>query len=285
MTDFSRYLIASDIDGTYLSYGGSELVQRNIDALEHFRAGGGLFTLSTGRIACTMDPGIPMLRETINAPAVLSNGAVLYDFHKDECYDETLIDEQDVNEILQLLLSIKLPGEHIQLSARNAMYFDESNEAIERYVAPAKPGTIHFSAPDTWPRDTVYKLIAHGSDEKMAALRQTLKERFGDRIGTTASAPRSLEIQTGSCNKAVGLEKLRRHVGEDRILIACGDYLNDLEMLMAADISVCPANAHEKVKAICDYELCHCKDGLIADIIEKIEAGELTVPPHKRRVK
>ena len=285
MTDFSRYLIASDIDGTYLSFGGSELIPRNLEALERFRAGGGLFTLSTGRIACTTDPGVPMLRETINAPAVLSNGAVLYDFHKNECYDETLIDEQDVNEILALIRSIKLPGEHIQLSTRDAMYFDETNEAIERYVAPARPGTIHFSSPDTWPRNTAYKLIAHGSDEKLAALKETLRERFGDRIGTTASGPHGLEIQPGSCNKAVGLEKLRRHVGGDRILIACGDYLNDLEMLMAADIAVCPENAHDAVKAICDYQLCHCEQGLIADIIEKIEAGELTVPKHKRRMK
>ena len=58
-------------------------------------------------------------------------------------------------------------------------------------------------------------------------------------------------------------------------MIACGDFENDIEMLAAADISVCPANACDKVKAIADYQLCSCGEGLIADIIEGLENGTL----------
>ena len=43
----------------------------------------------------------------------------------------------------------------------------------------------------------------------------------------------------------------------------------------AADVAVCPENAMDAVKEIANYTLCHCKDGLIADVIEKIEAGEI----------
>jgi hydroxymethylpyrimidine pyrophosphatase-like HAD family hydrolase len=60
-----------------------------------------------------------------------------------------------------------------------------------------------------------------------------------------------------------------------RTLIACGDYENDIPMLKAADIAICPANAMDEVKKICDFVLCDCDEGLIADIIEHIEAGKI----------
>ena len=47
MRDFSDFLIASDLDGTFLCEG--QAVARNLAALERFRAGGGIFTIATGR--------------------------------------------------------------------------------------------------------------------------------------------------------------------------------------------------------------------------------------------
>ena len=41
-------------------------------------------------------------------------------------------------------------------------------------------------------------------------------------------------------------------------------------MLKSADIAVCPSNALESVKRICDFCLCDHDEGLIADIAEKI---------------
>ena len=45
----------------------------------------------------------------------------------------------------------------------------------------------------------------------------------------------------------------------------------DLEMLRAADVAVCPENAIDSVKEICDLCLCDHKQGVIADLIEHIE--------------
>ena len=107
MVDFSRYLIASDIDGTYIAPDGS-LVQRNLDAIARFRAGGGLFTVSSGRIACTIHPNIPLIPETLNAPAILSNGAVLYDFHTGEYADETFLSEAGCREVISFFEDISI---------------------------------------------------------------------------------------------------------------------------------------------------------------------------------
>ena len=58
--------------------------------------------------------------------------------------------------------------------------------------------------------------------------------------------------------------------GENVTLIACGDYVNDIEMLKDADVSVCPENAHEQVKGICDLKLCKNTDGLIDALVSYI---------------
>ena len=273
--DFSRYMIASDIDGTYLAP-GSLLVQRNLDALARFRANGGLFTLSSGRIACTIHPNIPLIKETLNAPAVLSNGALLHNFETGESFEETFIDERDSHEILAFLLE-HCKEDILQLSAREGMFFNGETESIRRYVAPCAPGTIFFTSSENWPLTHVYKFVLRQTPERLSEIRTLFFERFGDRFVVTTSGKTMLEIQCKDCNKAFGVAKLRRYVADanDRILIACGDFENDIEMLQAADISVCPANACDKVKAIADYELCSCGEGLIADIIEGIENGTL----------
>lgn len=275
MTDFSRYLIASDIDGTYIAPDGS-LVQRNLDAIARFRAGGGLFTLSSGRIACTIHPNIPLIPETLNAPAVLSNGALLYDFRTGDYADETFLDERDCHELLAFFAE-HTPDAILQLSAREGMFFNGETERIHRYVDPSFPGTIFFCAVDKWPLSHAYKFVLRETPERLAELRPLLHERFGDRFIVTTSGARMLEVQHRNCNKAIGVEKLRRAVkgAGERIVIACGDFDNDIEMLQAADISVCPANACDKVKAIADYQLCSCGEGLIADIIEGLESGTL----------
>lgn len=284
MTDFSRYLIASDIDGTYLGP-ESVIVARNNEAIARFRAGGGLFTLATGRIPCTMDPHIAGIRELINAPAVVSNGAALYDFQTETASCETILNQDDLDELL-LFLQAHRKGEVYQLSTRRGMFFDGANDRVRRYTAPCRAGTITFAPVAEWPPHIAYKIVLFGDAEHLRALRLKVKEYFGDRFEITASGATLLEIQTRDCTKATGLANLRCATAGhgERILIACGDYDNDLAMLQAADISVCPSNACDKVKAIADYELCHCKDGLIADIIERIEAGELPVKKERKTV-
>lgn len=281
MTDFSRYLIASDIDGTFIAPDGTH-VQRNLDAIARFREGGGLFTISSGRIACTIHPNIPLILETLNAPAVLSNGALLHNFHTGESFAETLIDEADCREILAFFME-HCKDAILQLSAREGMFFNGETESIRRYTAPSFPGTIFFADAVEWPLAHVYKFVLRETPERLAELRPLFYERFGDRFMVTTSSARMMEVQHKDCNKAMGVDKLRHAVKEaqGRIVIACGDFENDLEMLEAADISVCPANACDKIKAIADYEFCSCGEGLIADIIEAIENGTL-VPRGKK---
>ena len=52
----------------------------------------------------------------------------------------------------------------------------------------------------------------------------------------------------------------------------------------AADIAVCPANACDEVKKIADFVLCDHNEGLIADVVAKIESGELKMKKKRNTV-
>ena len=128
-----------------------------------------------------------------------------------------------------------------------------------------------------WPLTNWYKLVCVGAPERIAKMRRDFTAAFGKRFGVTSSSANVLEIQLPHSNKAVGLAKLRALSPEmkSRTVIACGDYENDIPMLKAADIAICPANAMDEVKEICDLVLCHCDEGVIADVIEAIETGRI----------
>lgn len=79
--NFSDILLVSDLDGTFLSHAGKP-VPENMEALRRFKDGGGLFAFASGRVHTNIRSIFPDPAEVCNVPAVLCNGAYLYDFGK-----------------------------------------------------------------------------------------------------------------------------------------------------------------------------------------------------------
>ncbi|WP_368241547.1 HAD family hydrolase, partial [Intestinimonas butyriciproducens] len=77
MGKFEGVLLASDFDDTLVG-SDCEVSRGNREALEYFVREGGRFTVSTGRAHRTFAPYVDAA--PINAPVILSNGALLYDF-------------------------------------------------------------------------------------------------------------------------------------------------------------------------------------------------------------
>jgi hydroxymethylpyrimidine pyrophosphatase-like HAD family hydrolase len=78
-------------------------------------------------------------------------------------------------------------------------------------------------------------------------------------------------MQKKGCSKGNMLRVLKETyeilTGHPIKVYGVGDYENDLSTLSAADVAVCPANAHAAVKGISDMVLCSNDDGVIADLI------------------
>ena len=284
MTDFSEYLIISDLDGTFLDDTGRP-APRNLEAVKRFQAGGGMFTVASGRIHFLVRPTIPNADTLLNAPAVLCNGALLYDFRTSTSFSEEFMPEADVEALLNYFARYE-PEALLRASTRGGIYYDKLTE-------PFSQSAVRFYDPATykiesnvakWPRTGWYKLVAcFPTPEKALAVRLALAAHFWGRFALTTANARTLEVHTANISKAAGIAKLRRLTPEiaERTVIACGDFLNDVEMLQAADIAICPANACQEAKRVADCVLCSNNDGLIADVIEAIEAGRIL--PHKHK--
>lgn len=273
MTDFSRYIIATDMDGTFLNAQG-QFVERNMKAVERFQAGGGLFTFSTGRVHLNIRSAVGDPARILNAPCVMSNGAYLYDFAQKKAVAESLMAEQDVKDLVEV---IRRRYAHVRFRAStvDALRVERTDGLLVRDLTWYDEGAVQVSPIENWPASDWYKIVFRAEEDEILRMREELMAHFGHRFSYTASGAKFLEVQGPGVNKATGLAKLRRICGGDRILIACGDYENDMEMLQAADVAFCPANAMDAVKSVCKRTLCHCNDGLIGDIVELLEKGEL----------
>ena len=100
MGRFDNVLLVSDFDNTLIYTEESllkgipipPLPERNRAALERFMAEGGRFTVATGRALAAFVKYAPLV--PMNAPAVVCNGAAIYDFEKGEYLETAMLDGQ-----------------------------------------------------------------------------------------------------------------------------------------------------------------------------------------------
>ena len=81
-----------------------------------------------------------------------------------------------------------------------------------------------------------------------------------------------LEMLPKGVSKGSALAEYRRLKGmEGCTFVSIGDFDNDIEMIVEADVGACPANAEESVKAKADLVLSRTNDeGAVAELIDYI---------------
>ena len=96
---FKNVLIASDFDGTLKNDDGI-ITPDVIEKIQYFIENGGLFTVCTGRIFQGFHLYSP---EYINAPVLLGNGAMAYDYEKGEVIFNDAIGDEGISAIKDVL--------------------------------------------------------------------------------------------------------------------------------------------------------------------------------------
>ncbi len=309
MPDFSHMLIVTDLDATFFSH-PSRLSPRNIEAIDYFKAHGGRFTAATGRVPQNIRKAIPTCGTLFNAPAITANGAYIYDLSRDRPVLETPLDRRAAEEVLLFVQNLTdRVGMRVSTERGMLVNAHRLVPAILRdmgVIPPSKaaPGTGAYvtadgqpvagladpatvtPAPDSFctvlpledwqgaPDENWYKVVFRGEPADLVATRAAVEAAFPDRFEYNTSSPRFFELQRKGCNKASGLlylSSLFADVDGHRITtVAVGDQENDLPMLRFADISACPSNAMEEVKAVARFQLCHCDEGCIGDLVERL---------------
>lgn len=281
MADFRHTLLVTDLDATFFSH-PSRIAPRNLEAIERFKAAGGRFTASTGRIPPNIRKALPQYATLFNAPAITANGSYIYDLRRETAIHGVPMDPHLVCEVAAFVEALN-PQVGMRVSEGEGILVNASRmvSAILRDLEGQPDHYATILPLSEWdPEGAVwYKIAFRGEYEELCAIRPAVEERFGAYFESNASSPRFFELQAKGCNKASGLRFLADYLAQEEghpiRTVAIGDEENDLAMLRAADVSACPANAIPAVKQVVHREVCHCDEGSIADLIEWLERESL----------
>ena len=283
MKKFRNKLIVTDLDGTFFN-SSRQLVKRNLDAIEYFKENGGLFTIASGREPLTMGSVGPIAATLTNAPAILANGSFTYNFGQKSMHNFMELDYEKATEMLALVRQ-EFPHIGIRISSNGGYYSPHANAFVKQQLAPAMPallagGNYHEAELSDIPHCGWFRVAFNEESDALDALAAYLEPRYSEFFTFCKAEAEIYEFQSIRSTKGLGLDRLRAQlIAEGRaddslVSYAAGDYGNDLELLRHADVPCCPANAIDSVKSIALVHLCHCDDGCIGDLIERIECGE-----------
>ncbi len=273
MGKFDGYIIASDLDGTFLGKNSDE-VGRNVEKIKYFMSNGGRFTFATGRIPAAVVSLLPNCAEYVNFPAVTCNGMLLYDISQGRAVFESYGDSEAIEKLSRFLYE-KYP--HITFRAIGEVEiisFQPDNRYIKQELE-RKELPVRFVPLEQWHREKFLKLTLRDESEFLARIKSEIEKEFEGVFAVFKSGDNLLEVQPVGFSKAAMLSGIREHLrdnGEEVKLVCIGDHENDVEMLKIADIAACPSNAIPEVKRICDVCLCDNDSGAVADLIEYIES-------------
>ena len=270
MKKFENILIASDIDGTIL-WESKYIHPRNLEKLRYFCDNGGHFALSTGRNHLDIFRVTKNLEQFVNAPCILCNGSYLYDKEHD-----AIINAQYLNNdrILQLFYDIKdlFDGVGFRASFAQGFLCATENPIILEQLRDWGLEKLAIVRPlAEFANEKLFKAALLCDDtEKLARLQDYIIRNYSDTFTVTTSGKTIMEVQPLGVSKKTQIIHLKEMYPSCE-LWCIGDFHNDVEMLLGADVAVCPENAVDAVKEISHLQVCHCRDGAVADMIDEIE--------------
>ena len=269
--DIRKTLLITDMDGTFLP--ASKIPgKRTLEAVERFMSLGGRFSIATGRAIQAANQYFDKVR--VNAPIIMSNGGMVYDIgSKTQIYDIYL--PQSARDITREIIDAH-PWVGCEVLALEEVYVPQMTdmEAVHNEICKVTPVLCPV---DEIPSKQWYKVLFALPPERMEELMSFVESKGYTGVDFVRSSKEYYEILPQNISKGSALDTMRKRCHmEDMLFIAAGDYNNDIELLQAADISVCPSNAVDDVKAVCSRVYpSSCEEDFIADVIEDIINGRL----------
>ena len=265
--DISKVLLITDMDGTFLP--ASKVPSReNLEAVERRMQAGGKFSIATGRSLQASMLYFEMVR--VNCPIIMCNGGMVYDmYNKKQIYDVYL--PESAREFVRRILEA-CPDAGCECLPIEGVYVPQMTDMERAHcnicrVQPVECGIDEI--PHNW-----YKALFAMKEDRLHEVIGAAESISGDYpdIDLVVSAPIYYEMLPKNISKGSALMELKKACGmEDYTIVAAGDYNNDIEMLEAADVGICPSNAADDVKRIADIVLdVSCEESAIAAAVDYI---------------
>ena len=271
---FEGYLLVTDFDDTFCPKHGAPVPEENRRAARRFMDEGGLFTIATGRDVRSYYS----IRDkfTINAPLVLSNGAVIFDGESGESWYESFLPFSCRNDLTAARDAFPGTGMEVHRGAdvrvcgRNAT-LEEHLSRMGVPVSEADPGHILYP----W---TKVVLVApdelRAESETAHALCAWIAAQFPGRYEAVPSGALVDVVAAGS-DKGSGVRRLADFLDILPEHVVCiGDGWNDIPMLRAAGRAFAPETALPEVLALPNVTKLGAPDRCVRDVINRLEAEQ-----------
>lgn len=249
-----KTLYITDMDGTLLN-SEKELSPLTRKIINKFISEGGCFTVATARTSASASKILAGI--DLRLPAVLMNGAVIYDFKRDEYIKTETISADQVRMIADIINQYGVSGfmyavrdgilvtyyENLKTQYMKDFYYERVHkifEKVESFVNTAvENNVIYFTMVDEY--DTLSGLcsdLANVAGIDMTLYRDIYEEDLW-----------YLEIYSVNASKYNAVSFLRRYCGFERI-VGYGDNHNDIPLLRACDEFYAVSNAVDELKAL-----------------------------------
>ncbi len=266
-------MIGLDLDGTVLTT-QKELTPYTRNILKKAIESGVVVLPATGRPISGVSKdflAIPGVRY-----ALTSNGARILDLETGEVLVESMLSVEKAEQLFRLLYEYDAVLEFF-VNGRSYVRKDEFTHLNDYYKDPNMArymihtrnpvedlfATLHEKGKGA---EKVHCIFRNPEDKKEAA--QKLQEVEG--IVAASSFGPNIEINKVGTDKGKGLLRLGEMLGIQREeIMACGDGMNDYEMLNAVGFAVAMENGNPKLKEIADYITVSNDEDGVAKAIEK----------------
>ncbi|WP_346779333.1 Cof-type HAD-IIB family hydrolase [Paenibacillus brevis] len=226
----SKYkLLALDMDGTVLNR-DHEISRENCEWIHRAIDSGIVVMFATGREVQSIEQYVKQLG--LESPLVSVNGSEVWTSPGSLLVRHILTDEW---------------VEELHRIARNTDCRYWAYTVNQVFTTRDWPDRIDRPSGDPW-----LKFGIHCDDLNLLPELRGRLEAMGH-FEVTNSSPRNLEINPSGINKASGLREVCRLLDiRMEEVAACGDSLNDLEMIRSAGLGIAMGNAQEAVKQAAD---------------------------------
>lgn len=259
-----KSILYTDMDGTLIG-DNKRISPENIGAIRQLVRLGGRFSIATGRSEVIAAPFLGEL--PINAPAILYNGAAVYDFQSQEFLYRAQLAFDTVQTIVRAAVAA-YPQVCVEVYTGGTIKLLNRGGVMDHYI-------LAENQPYAWAElescQNTIKMIFYGENPLLKEVEKQVYSRTGGRgFVSTFSAPYYFEILPQGVSKGSALEFIIERLGVGREQFAAiGDFYNDVEMIRAASLGAAPSNAPEDVKIHADVVVADNNHHAVAELIER----------------
>ncbi len=267
-------LVVVDMDGTLLDASG-QIPEELWPMLDRLRAEGVVFAPASGRQYATLSAMFDRARDGM--VFIAENGS--YVVRDDQELSSTVVDGATVAGIVAAMRELAATGVDLGVivCGKRSAYVERTDRAFLDNVDPYYANLTEV--PDLLEvEDEVVKVAVFGFADPGTTTAPAL-DPFRATHQVVGSGERWVDIMHQDADKGVAVRRLQDELGVTPAqTVVFGDYLNDLEMIDAAELSFAMANAHPEVLARARYRApANTENGVITTLVDLLDGRGVTV--------